>query len=69
MRTIFKNARVFTAVLPQSQPGHPTCMIVNDGFIEYVGADDDVLVKTAEAQGCTVQDVHGRTIAPGFIDG
>jgi hypothetical protein len=69
MRTIFKNARVFTAASPLIHSNNATCLIVNDGLVEYVGTGEDSFVQTAEAQGCDVQDIQGRTIAPGFIDG
>ena len=69
MRTIFRNTKVFTAATPQSYPDTANCLVVNNGLIEYVGLEDDTFVKTAEAQGCDVRDVQGKTIAPGFIDG
>ncbi len=69
MRTIFRNAQVFSAVLPQSDATRTNCFVVNESLIEYVGAEDDEFVKRARAQNYEIQDVQGRTIAPGFIDG
>jgi predicted amidohydrolase YtcJ len=69
MRTIFRNAKVFTANLEQTSVSDATCLVINDGLVEFVGSNDDSFVETAIAQGCDVQNAEGKTIAPGFIDG
>jgi hypothetical protein len=69
MRTILRNAKVFTANLDSNPASEATCLVINDGLIEFVGSDNDSFVETAMAQGCHVQNLQGKTIAPGFIDG
>jgi predicted amidohydrolase YtcJ len=69
MRTVFKNARVFTGSQAESAYGQHSCIIVNDDLIEYVGNDDDRQVEIATKEGATVRDLAQQTLAPGFIDG
>lgn len=67
MRQLFRSGRLFTGSL-DDRPAK-TCLVVNDGLVEYTGFEEDSFVQTAISQGCDVQDVRGQTIAPGFIDG
>ncbi|KIW65917.1 hypothetical protein PV04_08131 [Phialophora macrospora] len=69
MRTVFKNARVFTGSQTESAYGQHSCMIVNDDVIEYVGIDADPEVEAATKEGATVRDLGQQTLVPGFIDG
>ncbi|KIY00010.1 uncharacterized protein Z520_04647 [Fonsecaea multimorphosa CBS 102226] len=71
MRTVFRNARVFTGSQDASSYGKHSCMIVNDDLIEYVGdGSDAAVVQAAAEQGAKVVDLDSRhTLAPGFIDG
>lgn len=67
MRTIFKNARIFTALADGN--GEHDCMIIAGDKIEYVGNGKDSLVRQLEAEGAEVRDIDGGLLAPGFIDG
>ena len=69
MRTVLKNARVFTGAEDVSAYGTHSCLIVKDDFIEYVGSDADGPVEAATKEGSKVIDLKQRTLAPGFIDG
>jgi predicted amidohydrolase YtcJ len=67
MRQVYKNGRIFSGATDSSL-SH-TCLVVNDGLVEYTGSEEDSFVQTAISQRCEVRDVGGRLLAPGFIDG
>lgn len=67
MKTIFKNARIFTA--NANTADEHDCMIIDEDKIEYVGDGRDIRVQQLEVEGAKVHDVGGRLLAPGFIDG
>ncbi|OQV11279.1 hypothetical protein CLAIMM_15139 [Cladophialophora immunda] len=70
MRTVFRNARVFTGSQDASSYGRHSCMIINDDLIEYVGDGSDAAVQAATGGGAKVVDLDNKhTLAPGFIDG
>ncbi|KIW23668.1 uncharacterized protein PV07_11848 [Cladophialophora immunda] len=70
MRTVFRNARVFTGSQDASSYGKHSCMIINDDLIEYVGDGSDADVQAATGGGAKVVDLDNKhTLAPGFIDG
>lgn len=69
MRTVLKNARVFTGSDAAAEHGKHSCIIVKDDLIEYVGNTSDAQVVAATDDGATVVDLGEQTLAPGFIDG
>lgn len=68
MRTLFHNARIFTA-LSHNLDIHADCLLINDDTIEHVGRVDDVIVSDLRRLGVHQVDVRGRLICPGFLDG
>jgi predicted amidohydrolase YtcJ len=69
MRTVFKNAKIFTGGQDATAYGKHTCMIINDDLIEHVGNDNDAEVEAAIKDSAEVLDLANKTLAPGFIDG
>ncbi|KAH0832535.1 amidohydrolase family protein [Fonsecaea pedrosoi] len=70
MRTVFRNARVFTGSEDASSYGMHTCIMINGDRIEYVGDGSDAAVHAATNEGAKVVDLDNKhTLAPGFIDG
>jgi hypothetical protein len=65
---LFINGQFFA---PNAQhEGHPfhNCMFVRDGVIEHVGAEKDDVIARIKESGVLIQDMHNRTVLPGFID-
>ncbi|EXJ75421.1 uncharacterized protein A1O5_02117 [Cladophialophora psammophila CBS 110553] len=70
MRTVFRNARVFTGSQDASSYGKHSCMVINGDLIEHVGNGSDAVVEAATREGANVVDLDNKqTLAPGFIDG
>lgn len=69
MKTVFKNGRIFSGLSLDHYSNSQACILVNDDTIEYVGPENDQHIIGAMDSGAQVHDLHGRTIAPGFIDG
>jgi len=70
MRTIFKNAKIFTgAAQAESEGFKHSSLLINDEVIEYVGTEEDQAIVAATQDGAEVHDLGGKTIAPGFFDG
>ncbi|KIX03333.1 uncharacterized protein Z518_06885 [Rhinocladiella mackenziei CBS 650.93] len=69
MRTVFKNARVFTGSKLIAEDQTNSCLIINDDLIDHVGFDSDAAVEAAVKDGAKVVDVDRHTLAPSFIDG
>jgi len=69
MRTVFRNARVFTGNPAVSEQGKHTCMIIHNDMIAHVGSESDPQIAAAWKDGAEVLDMDQRTLAPGFIDG
>lgn len=70
MRTIFKNAKIFTGGAErESESFKYNSLVINDELIEYVGKETDEPVVTAVNDGARVYDLGDQTIAPGFFDG
>ncbi|EGX88669.1 amidohydrolase family protein [Cordyceps militaris CM01] len=69
--TIFVNGRIYTSTADQHAqvPVFAECMVVADGLIRHVGASTDEPVQAARAAGAPTQDLAGRYLLPGFIDG
>lgn len=70
MATLFHNGRFFQSGILGENHSFAECMIVDgDGKIVHVGSTADEQVRQVEGQGITKQDVGGRVVLPGFIDG
>ncbi|GME42888.1 hypothetical protein GTA08_BOTSDO10170 [Neofusicoccum parvum] len=72
MTTIFENGRFFTASGGPKQPENPTfaeCMVVTGSKISFVGSSTDPAVQQARDAGASTQDLDGRLVVPGFVDG
>ncbi|OAA55141.1 amidohydrolase family protein [Cordyceps fumosorosea ARSEF 2679] len=74
--TVFINGRIYATpreqqAEAQAAPVFAECMVVADGLIRHVGARADQPVQAALAAGpaTTTQDLAGRYILPGFVDG
>ncbi|ATY62280.1 amidohydrolase family [Cordyceps militaris] len=69
--TIFVNGRIYTSTADQHAqvPVFAECMVVADGVIRHVGSSTDAPVQAARAAGAPTQDLAGRYLLPGFIDG
>ncbi|KAF2021109.1 amidohydrolase 3 [Aaosphaeria arxii CBS 175.79] len=65
--TLFTNGRVFSH--GTSNADFQTSLVVKDGKIAYVGAADTPEIQAHISNGVTTQDLNGRYILPGFIDG
>ncbi|KAM0458634.1 hypothetical protein ACHAPV_006026 [Trichoderma viride] len=69
--TLFINGKFFAA----QDDGNPhkaefhECMLVEDGIIQYVGSADADIHALVSTKGAEVQDLKGRHVLPGFIDG
>lgn len=68
MKTIFRDARIFTG-LGHDLEAHADCLLIDDDLIEHVGKIDDAVVSEARQSGAHEVNVGGRLISPGFIDG
>lgn len=70
MRTVFKNAKIFTGVPGnESDSFQHNSLVINDNIIEHVGIETDEAVAAAVENGARVYDVGAQTISPGFFDG
>lgn len=69
MKSIFKNARIFTAQANKPQIFEQGALLISDGVIEHVGNATDPEIAAASSQDVEVIDVSGRTIVPSFFDG
>ncbi|KAL7917899.1 amidohydrolase 3 [Trichoderma austrokoningii] len=68
--TLFINGKFFaTQDETNSQAKFYECMLVENGIIEYIGSADADIRALASAKGAAVQDLNGRHVLPGFIDG
>ncbi|KAJ4147040.1 hypothetical protein LMH87_001593 [Akanthomyces muscarius] len=70
--TIFVCGRIYNSPLLShaEAPVFADCMVVADGLIRYIGAQTDQPVQAAmTAPGARTEDLSGRYILPGFIDG
>ncbi|PYI25040.1 amidohydrolase 3 [Aspergillus indologenus CBS 114.80] len=64
MKTLFKNATIIPGVNPPPADS-PTCMIIEDDRIVYVGTEADLPTAPVDHE----VDLNGKKILPGFIDG
>ncbi|KAI1348512.1 amidohydrolase 3 [Xylaria sp. FL0043] len=70
MATVFHNGRFFQSGIQGDNHSFAECMLVDGaGRIVHVGSSADEQIRQAEAEGVTKNDVDGRTVLPGFIDG
>ncbi|KAK5051917.1 hypothetical protein LTR84_002720 [Exophiala bonariae] len=70
MRTVFKNAKIFTGLAETAAESfRHNSVVIQDELIEYVGTETDETVVAAVKDGARVYDVGAQTIAPGFFDG
>ncbi|KAI0390097.1 amidohydrolase family protein [Xylariaceae sp. FL0594] len=70
MTTLFHNARFFQSGINGEYHAFASAMLVDGaGKIVHVGSIEDEQIRHAEAHGASKQDLHGRIVLPGFIDG
>ncbi|KAI2777743.1 amidohydrolase 3 [Daldinia loculata] len=70
MATLFHNGRFFQSEPKSNGYSFVDAMLVNEsGKITHVGSRNDENVSAAEATGIAKQNVNGRIVLPGFIDG
>ncbi|KAI1276917.1 amidohydrolase 3 [Xylaria sp. FL0933] len=70
MATVFHNGRFFQSGIQGDNHSFAECMLVDGtGSIVHVGSSSDEQIRQAEAKGVTRNDVGGRIVLPGFIDG
>ncbi|KAI1298381.1 amidohydrolase 3 [Xylaria venustula] len=70
MGSIFHNGRFFQSGIQGENHSFAECLLVNGaGKIVHVGSSADEQIRKAEAEGITRNDVGGRIVLPGFIDG
>ncbi|KAI0425627.1 amidohydrolase 3 [Xylaria sp. FL1042] len=70
MATVFHNGRFFQSGIRGENHSFAECMLVDAaGKIVHVGSSADKQIRQAEAEGVTKNDVDGRIVLPGFIDG
>ncbi|RCI08834.1 hypothetical protein L249_4638 [Ophiocordyceps polyrhachis-furcata BCC 54312] len=64
---VLHNGRFFR----EGAPGFADCLLVDQasGTITHVGSANDDPVRQARAAGAASQDLRGRIVLPGFIDG
>ncbi|KAL5117362.1 hypothetical protein ACEQ8H_004678 [Pleosporales sp. CAS-2024a] len=67
--TIFTNGQVFQNGAGQTQQHFQDSIIVQGGRIVYVGSADTLEAKRFREAGCEIEDLGGRHVLPGFIDG
>jgi predicted amidohydrolase YtcJ len=71
--TIFVNGKIFTPSEIEGSAsrdvGFSECMLVRNGILEHVGPSDASQVNEAKLSGASVQDLGGRFVLPGFVDG
>ena len=60
MKTLFRNAKIFTS---DSDMPYADAMIVNDGIITAIGKSPDF-----NSSDCEIVDLEGNTVIPGFVD-
>lgn len=68
MRTLFRNARIFTAV-GDDLDLELDCVLINGDLIEHVGRAEDAIISEARKEVIEEVNVNRRLICPGFIDG
>ncbi|RAK76626.1 amidohydrolase [Aspergillus fijiensis CBS 313.89] len=64
MKTLFRNATIIPGVNPPPADS-PTCMIIEDDRIVYVGTETDLPTDPVDHE----VDLNGKKVLPGFIDG
>ncbi|KAI0811871.1 amidohydrolase 3 [Xylaria sp. FL0064] len=70
MATVFHNGRFFQSGIQGDNHSFAECMLVDEvGRIVHVGSSADEQIRQAEAEGVTKNDVGGRIVLSGFIDG
>ncbi|KAK7420573.1 hypothetical protein QQZ08_010332 [Neonectria magnoliae] len=70
MASLFVNGRILSKaeVGLEGQPTFAQSMFVKDGVITAIGSQDDITAKY-QGEGVVTQDLKGRTVLPGFVDG
>lgn len=68
MKTLYTNARVFTA-LGDDLDANLNCLLISDDLVEHVGDANDATIAEARRAGVEEVDIGGRLICPGFVDG
>lgn len=70
MKTVYHNGVIVTGNRQQDISTAPTCLVVENDLVVYVGNDDNLfIVKTMENTKTKKVNLEGRIILPGFIDG
>jgi predicted amidohydrolase YtcJ len=70
MATLFHNGRFFQSEMNGENHSFASVMLVDGaGKIVHVGSVEDEQIRRAEADGTAKQDIGGRIVLPGFIDG
>lgn len=70
MKTIYHNGVIITGNRQQDMSTPPTCLVVENDLVAYVGnADDPFVANTMEDAETQKINLEGRIILPGFIDG
>ncbi|KND86584.1 putative amidohydrolase YtcJ [Tolypocladium ophioglossoides CBS 100239] len=72
MCTVLHNGRFFRpATLNSQEPDFADCLVIDErsGEIKHIGSAEDAVAREAKAAGAKLQDMDGRVVVPGFIDG
>lgn len=67
--TVLRNGRFFQASQDPLTAGFQSTLVVKDGKIAYVGDSAAAEIEDYESQGFDSQDIQGKLVLPGFIDG
>jgi predicted amidohydrolase YtcJ len=68
--TIFQSGRLFVSQKDGNDAlCFQSCMLVQDGLIKHVGSEDDSIIVKSKENGAAVEDLAGKVVLPGFIDG
>jgi predicted amidohydrolase YtcJ len=70
MKTVYHNGVIVTGDRQQDMSTPPTCLVVENDLVAYVGnVDDAFIAETLEDSEIQKVNLQGRIILPGFIDG
>ncbi|KAF2113640.1 amidohydrolase family protein-like protein [Lophiotrema nucula] len=67
--TIFTNGRFFQASQDATAATFHSNLVVRDGKIAYIGDSTAAEIEKYDSQGFPTQDLQGKHVLPGFIDG
>ncbi|KAJ4377463.1 hypothetical protein N0V83_000288 [Neocucurbitaria cava] len=67
--TLFTNGHFFRGAGLKSETDFHSALVVQDGRIAFIGSSDAHEVQSYQDNGAQVEDLGGKHVLPGFIDG